>query len=407
MRRIRPFTLLIALAAMLPICAAAQPADRNSDAEDLLHQGLSLIDSGRYEESRELLMRARALDSADIEIGYALGQSYLLEKNYPKAADYLYPLLNAPNATDRHFRAAAALAEASGDRDRAAEINREGSRRFPTSTLFTAAKVAAPASATDASTTNGSASEASASEASASEGSASEVATPASSTTSAASGAGASLTAVERRIASAPSNASNYYGAAREVGSASPIWGALYAELFMNLERATDRTGEMSGLLYDLYRTTIQSGGGSDGAARATGSGSTPLSMDFENAYRMALRLTLPSLATANGGPCEAGSIGYECLCAVRKQFIQTWFASGQNRAYPNPLFDREREMESAGVLDAYNHWVLAAGDPSAFDAWTSAHASDWSAFLDWISSHPMKVDGNNLLLRASTDASR
>ena len=51
----------------------------------------------------------------------------------------------------------------------------------------------------------------------------------------------------------------NYYRAARiYCVTNEELWGMLYGEIFMNLERGSNRTAEISKLLYDTYKREIK-----------------------------------------------------------------------------------------------------------------------------------------------------
>ncbi len=63
----------------------------------------------------------------------------------------------------------------------------------------------------------------------------------------------------EKGIEVNPEFPSNYYWASRIFCSYSTekVWGMIYGEIFLNLERTTDRSKEISKLLYDTYKSQI------------------------------------------------------------------------------------------------------------------------------------------------------
>ena len=62
----------------------------------------------------------------------------------------------------------------------------------------------------------------------------------------------------EKGIEMAPEYPSNYYRLARiYCNSENEIWGVIYGEIFMNLERNTQRTREISALLYQTYQKAL------------------------------------------------------------------------------------------------------------------------------------------------------
>ena len=63
----------------------------------------------------------------------------------------------------------------------------------------------------------------------------------------------------ERGIKSAPYYAENYYWAAKTyANSDEKIWAIMYAEMFLNLEKGTERFNEISSLLLDSYRNLLR-----------------------------------------------------------------------------------------------------------------------------------------------------
>src|SRR5690606_10686824 len=69
----------------------------------------------------------------------------------------------------------------------------------------------------------------------------------------------AALKYYEMGIKVDPNFPSNYYWASRIYSyTTETVWTLIYGELFMNLERNTKRTAEISKLLYDTYVESIQ-----------------------------------------------------------------------------------------------------------------------------------------------------
>ncbi len=67
------------------------------------------------------------------------------------------------------------------------------------------------------------------------------------------------LTYFEKGIEVAPNYSSNYYWCARlYCNSTEEVWGMIYGEIFMNLERNSKRTAEISKLLFDTYKKEIK-----------------------------------------------------------------------------------------------------------------------------------------------------
>ena len=70
---------------------------------------------------------------------------------------------------------------------------------------------------------------------------------------------GKALSYYEKGIEVDPKFSSNYYRATLiYCGSSEKLWGLIYGEVFMNIERNSKRTAEISKLLYDTYKKEIK-----------------------------------------------------------------------------------------------------------------------------------------------------
>ena len=66
------------------------------------------------------------------------------------------------------------------------------------------------------------------------------------------------MTYFEKGIEVNPMFASNYFRAAKiYCNSSEEVWGMIYGEIFINLERTNDRTFKISKLLFDTYKSEI------------------------------------------------------------------------------------------------------------------------------------------------------
>ena len=64
----------------------------------------------------------------------------------------------------------------------------------------------------------------------------------------------------EKGVQVDPTHSSNYYWLAKIFcnNTEEEVWGMVYGELFLNLERGSHRTEEISKLLYDTYKSEIK-----------------------------------------------------------------------------------------------------------------------------------------------------
>jgi hypothetical protein len=167
----------------------------------------------------------------------------------------------------------------------------------------------------------------------------------------------------------------------------------MYGEIFMNLERNSKRTAEISKLLFDIYKSEIKFSG--DTGMTVSFSQNATISLadlnDTANfklpfgigAYEPTLMFSLLSLR----------SVDMNTLDQIRTRFVENYFNNKMNLTYPNILFDYQKKIMEAGQLEAYNHWILMMGDEAAFTAWESANTSKWENFVKWFKENALEVN--------------
>lgn len=201
----------------------------------------------------------------------------------------------------------------------------------------------------------------------------------------------------ERGIAADPSYPSNYYKAADiYLHSTEKVWGMIYGEVAMNLERNSDRTREMSELLWRAYRRSIYKTSDSSMSVSFTQNNTISAEDAASGKLPFGLLVFEPAIAAASATAMGADSVGTEEMSALRSAFLKIYYDGKREKEYPNALFDYQQRMESAGHLEAYNHWILLAGDEDAFDKWRAGHEDKWTRFVAWFKENPLKMSTAN-----------
>jgi tetratricopeptide (TPR) repeat protein len=375
--------LLPALLLSAATLVAQSPRERSNA---LIERAVRLMDSGSIDASRSLLTEARSIDPTNPFARYEYGYTYILQNDYAKALEYIRPLIDEPEATDRFFQETGNLLDMTGDSTGALKIYRKGLERFPTSgkLYLEIGNMALVRRNYDSAIAN-----------------------------------------YETGITVDPNYPSNYYRAAQLfAGSQEPIWGAIYGEAFMNLEPATDRTRAMSQMLYELYRDAISIGSKDSvhvafskranmitpdqlmdvlKGENTTRKGSDGLpAFTFEGAYETTASIATVARLDGDHPACAEGQPSYECLCAMRRSFTELWFSGGYGERYPNAVFERQKMLAADGLEDLYNHWLLRRGDPDAFAAWMKDHDDDLDRFAKWFGDHPFVIDPKQPIVRAA-----
>lgn len=183
-------------------------------------------------------------------------------------------------------------------------------------------------------------------------------------------------------IVAEPMYPSNYYRLALlYLSSNNKLNGLIYGELFLNIERTTARTQEMSELLYQTYESSI-SFGEKEGSVTLDFCKVTLFVDDLEKG-NFDLPLCAPFgknfiLATIGQSEVSLGS-----LSQMRSRFIDNFFL-GDQKEYPNVLFEYHKKMIDNGVFEAYNHYLLQIGAPKQFEQWLETNEQQYDAFVEW-----------------------
>lgn len=346
---------LLALPYALLLCTPAQAQEHAADRQ--IDQAVRLMDNELYDESEALLRAVLADDADNYRACYELGCLLYTKQNYTDAAKTLERAIRLPDVSDQGFQLLGNAYDCGGNARKAIATYKKGLKRFPRSGALHLELGNMAAGKNDYAR---------------------------------------ALEHYEQGIAVAPMFPSNYRSAAIVLmNSSEPVWGMLYGELFMNLERTTARNSQMSEQLYAAFRNAITIDGEGKVELRFT---SNPM----VRIQGMELIMTFPlafELMTVESVPPGAQHVDAALLDTMRRNFIARFSAPGEEAwatRYGNVLLDYQRRIADAGHLEAYNRWIFSEGDPAAFVAWHETHAEEWNAFVAWFNDNPLKIgDGD------------
>src|SRR5690554_6052079 len=197
----------------------------------------------------------------------------------------------------------------------------------------------------------------------------------------------------EEGILKDPEYSSNYFRAANIfLGSSEEVWGIMYGELFMLLERNTLRTQEMSKKLYDVFHDEITF---SNSGINISLNDPTIIYSDsperpnlFPDNYHNAL------LKACKGERL----INIKTLVDIRTRFIRNFYT--QSHAFKNLLFDYHKKLIDNGHFEAYNYWLFAYGNSTEASKWITQNKGQYDSFLKWMESNPIKINSENVFTR-------
>ncbi|HMN04556.1 MAG TPA: tetratricopeptide repeat protein [Flavobacteriales bacterium] len=330
---------------------------RQGQAKAKGKEAVRLVDQGEFDKGIALLKQASKLDPGNIEYPYELGYAYYTKQEYDQAVKVLKPLVKEKDAFDLIYQLLGNSYDHLGKRGLALDTYKAGLKQFPHSGNLYLEMGVMQLAVEDFD---------------------------------------AALSYFEQGIEAAPRHPSNYYWAAKLFcHSSEEVWGMIYGELFMNMERNSRRTTEMSKLLFDTYASEIQIQGDSSirisfskGGAMTTGSTQLP--------YGIGVYEPVLSLATVGETAIDINS-----LDRIRSRFLDLYHQQGFDKSHPNALFAYQQQVKEAGHLEAYNHWILMKGDEDRFGEWAGSHKEEWDSFVAWFRENGLEPDEGHRFYRS------
>jgi Flp pilus assembly protein TadD len=200
----------------------------------------------------------------------------------------------------------------------------------------------------------------------------------------------------ERGIVAEPSWASNYMRAAQLFASSDEkLWALIYGEVFLNLERGSERTERASKMLFDVWTSAVSAKKDAKGKiavsvalskrANQASAGKLP----FEAYYELS---SMPGFATLDNGNDK---VDLGLIFKVRKAFLTSWFSVELPTDKEFPLFQYQRQVDAAGHFEAYSYWLFGRGNPDEMRAWLAANRAGFDGFLAWFESHPIALNSH------------
>jgi tetratricopeptide (TPR) repeat protein len=203
----------------------------------------------------------------------------------------------------------------------------------------------------------------------------------------------------EKGIAYAPSYASNYYAASIYYcqNTSEQFWGMLYGELFMNLERDTERTDEISTLLYSTYQQTIIYAG------KQSNINLMPIHYEIENkrTFPTLYKQVMDSVLQEN---LEEKEFSIRSFTLAKTAFTNKWYANQVNQTFKNSLIDWNKKLLNLGYFEAYSYWLLRKANQKEFEKWYYFNKKKFDAFLRWFSINPLEINQENHFYRYQYD---
>lgn len=207
----------------------------------------------------------------------------------------------------------------------------------------------------------------------------------------------------EEGIKAQPPNADNYYMATLNYAQSNQIlWSLIYGELFLNLERGTDRFNEISQLLYDLYAKIIQNGSLNIPAQWQMHS-FQPSIFDQGHQQTMAFLLSNNKDTYISSGYVNGDLDMVKVISDFRHSFNQVW-RTDLGQRYPTTFYQFHETLLEKGYYEAYHYWLFAPAAKEPFANWfkNAQNQQTYQAFINWYLSNPMKIDFEDFVVRTA-----
>lgn len=353
---------LVTIVFLLPIFVNAQSNEEK--AMQLGNEAIELMDNGKIAQGLTLLEEAKKLDPSRSIYSYEIAYGNYAAGNYKKAIKILEDILDAPDGSDLYYQLLGNAYDNDGNGKKATKVYEAGLSKYPNSGKLYLESGIQQLGFKEYNT---------------------------------------ALTLFEKGIDVEPDFPSNYYWAAKLFLGASEeeVWGMIYGEIFMNLERNSKRTAEISKMIYDTYKSEIQLTSDTSMSVSFSKDATIEISdaTDLANIklpYGVSVyepTLTIALLSEQQVTPAS--------LDRIRSRFIDIYFQQEHHVKYPNALFSYVKTVKDAGHLEAYNHWILMKGDATDFELWRQANDGKWKAFIEWFGENRLIITQSNKFVRS------
>jgi tetratricopeptide (TPR) repeat protein len=330
-------------------------------------EAIQLMDNGQINESIKLLEEAQKLDPESMLYPYEIAYAYYLQKDFQTVIQILTGIIDYPDANDQIFQMLGNSYSYSGIPEMALAAYAQGLEKFPHS-----GRLYLESGQIHYVFEN----------------------------------YNQAISFWEQGIKAEPEFPSNYYWLAKIFASSNEmIWSLIYGELFMLLEPNTDRTYEISQLMYQNYLNSYTPSTESSGEFNLTENGfnlviNSQEELDnlnqtlfpFEGTFASCFAVSALNFVT---------DINLETIHQARQNFVVEWFSKDvYYESYSHSLIDFQKKLQEAGHMEAYNYWLISEGDYDNFYVWYEQNKDKFEAFADWYNAHPISLTPQDIYAR-------
>lgn len=326
-----------------------------------VYDAIDLIDNQQYDDAILILRNCEKNDPTDYTYPYEIALAYTYKDQYQKAIDELLKVKQYSNIKSDYFQLLGNNYDYLGQSQKALQVYQEGLTRFPNAgRLYLEIGVVYEGEKKwlDA------------------------------------------IKSYEKGIRVDPNYPSNYYRAAKiYLNSSDRLSGIIYGEIFLNIERTTKRSQEMSELLYKAYQNSISFPKENEAKVDFC-----KVIIDSEK-FEKSKKLPLCAVFGKNFilGVIDQKEVNLSSLSEMRTAFLIN-YNKQDLQDYPNVLFSYWNTLYNKGYFEAYSHYLLQMGSRTEFSEWLSQNEVKYNAFVEWYtnSDNELNVSKQNVFVSDS-----
>ncbi|MCX6139846.1 MAG: hypothetical protein NTX15_03295 [Candidatus Kapabacteria bacterium] len=194
-----------------------------------------------------------------------------------------------------------------------------------------------------------------------------------------------------------PKLATNYYWLARSYTETRDlIWTVFYGEAFLNIERNTARTRDISKLLFETWNRSLKLGDTVDpinfcsdellDVPSPKGAQQMSFPVAFEYNIALAAQPFIPKDSVRT-------RVSIEMLVDLRYRFTRAWFQAGYDKKYKNDILEWNKTLLDNGQLKEYLWWLYGYGDKREMNRYFASSGDRYDTFLVWFGEHGMHFE--------------
>jgi tetratricopeptide (TPR) repeat protein len=311
------------------------------NVKEMLDQAIEIMDAGKYDESIALLEACEKLDPRNYIYAYEIGLAQIRKQDYQSAIATLKRTLKFKNINSQVYQLLGNAYSYGGDPISAVKTYETGMKKFPNAGNLHLEKgnvLLYQKNYKEA------------------------------------------IESYEKGISVDPMYPSNYYRLALVfMNSSDKLSGLVYGELFLNLEKSSERSLKMSELLFNTYKESVE----------FLDEGKTKINLcDIIIEVKKLKKndiLELPFCAHFTKsfilGISDFTEINLSSLAQIRINTVNDYFAKEPKK---NILLSHQKKMLEAGVFEAYSMYLFQMGSKAEFSDWLENNKEAFDTFVKW-----------------------